>query len=867
MLKKALSLVFVLVLLVSCLPLSAGATRYNDYRHSPLKLYTPGVPQYLKGYLQYDPEQVDIVSDCPGYEWEGFIFPLASDDFDRMYQVDYTAENGLITFEYTLKSGYDLEYLLDCLDRNSVANYRGLVDRDSAALHELTIFDIALCYKYGDLSATTVALTDQINADGTVLYQDGKRLGSSYTINAHEYLSDFMNPETSTVKHKSLFLNQYQLTSDQLSSYEEFFRHKNANGEVDWELVRAKAGSDSDVPSYYEFGNRVLDEQKSDSPFTFNAGIYNAKRGRFLDITDCKAEDYPDLEAVWTEIGYGRLIGDMDGDNSLTVSDAAIIQRCAADITPYPEDDANPAAESNPDAVRYFSDFDADGDRGIVDATMIQRYIADMPHRTAEWSAYELPNKALHIPDDPSIPRITGFRSLGKGIEISIDPVPGAEKYRFYFKNKNGNWEKMGETTGAPFVSTNAVEVGKTYTYTVRCIKADLSKFTSDFDRTGWTCTYDPQLDTPQITRIEVTNKGFKVRWAPVEGADLYRLYYKENNRWTKVADTNSTSYEHANDILPGRTVTYTLQCLSMGGKGIASAYDPDGTSFELQAPPIILYEEVHMDGISFYVEGYTGNGEKIAVYRKTSTGWKRIGVVDDMERFTDTDVEPGKSYTYTARLLSPDGSYFVSRYNESGTTITFTADKCLPVLEVFVNEGEGVVWLQPRPGDKFNVSQLAVVIYSGGEYYGETTIATDKISVIEDDIFKNSSTLKLYVIGLDENGEVVTGYNHDGYTVRILNPADNLRVTKIGDRKYRFRWDKSPDRDVRYDFSLLNSDNEAYIGAEQIECLYYDVDLSNFSENDEWSAIVWATTTDGLSKGMAIVIDFCEADFNSETE
>ena len=81
MLKKALSLVFVLVLLVSCLPLSAGAAEeYREYRDLEMTLSTPGLPQYIKCIFQYNTENTEIVSDYPGFEPEGFYFPMAEED-------------------------------------------------------------------------------------------------------------------------------------------------------------------------------------------------------------------------------------------------------------------------------------------------------------------------------------------------------------------------------------------------------------------------------------------------------------------------------------------------------------------------------------------------------------------------------------------------------------------------------------------------------------------------------------------------------------------------------------------------------------------------------------------------------------------
>ena len=871
MLKKALSLVFVLVLLVSCLPLSASAAEYRNLRFT---LSTPGLPQYIKCSFQYDTENVLFADEYPGFEPKGYYFPIAEDTFDYMYDLVYQVEDGLISFEYTLKPGYDLEYLEDCLDTEACKEQGyPLVRRGEDVLHTLTLFRAAVYFKpwnWSGMSLYKGTVQDMMLTDGTVMMKDGQQLKNATSQVYTNYLKNPASPVAPKIdKYRELTLSQYRLTDDQLSSFETIYEHQAEDGSVDWALVRAVSNLTVDKPAYYEFGNRVLDTENSGAPFTFNIGVYNAKRNRMFDLTDCKTEDYPDLEAVWTEIGDGRLVGDMDGDNSLTVSDAAIIQRCAADITPYPENDANPAAESNPDAIKFFSDFDADGDRGIVDATMIQRYIADMPHRTEEWSAYELPTEALHTPDDLSVPRITGFRSLGSGIEISIDPVPGAEKYRFYFKNKNGNWEKMGETTGAPFISTNNIEVGETYTYTVRCIKADLSSFTSDYYKTGWSYTYDPQLDTPQITHIEATNDGVKITWAPVEGAEKYRVYYRsENENWKQIGDTDATKYVYA-DAPQNSKYYYTVRCLSKNGNGFASAYDPEGVFFRLYYTPELYEMQANPDGVSFSVLGSTGFYGEYAVYRKEKSGWKRIAVLPHGGTFIDTDAVPGKTYTYTCRCLSDDGSYFVSKFNSTGWTQKFTVDQVIPVLDYYAYMGDNVAFVCPRGEDKFNIPMFVVEVYDVfDEFLGGFILDSYEPYYLEDEAFESHSDLKLYLIGLDEKEEVLTDFKADGFGVEKIYPRENLRVVKLDDRKYRFRWDagKSGYYETMSNFNLTDFDG-TLIDSDLIYSSYYDVDLSDYPEDKEWTAYVVATAVGGMSVSQAIAIDFCEADFNSEAE
>ena len=76
------------------------------------------------------------------------------------------------------------------------------------------------------------------------------------------------------------------------------------------------------------------------------------------------------------ELGGGRLIGDLDRDNELSVIDVTIIQRCEVNIRDYPADDEIKADDGLwRYSVKYYSDFDRDGERTILDATRLQRYL------------------------------------------------------------------------------------------------------------------------------------------------------------------------------------------------------------------------------------------------------------------------------------------------------------------------------------------------------------------------------------------------------------------------------------------------------------------------------------------------------------
>lgn len=163
-------------------------------------------------------------------------------------------------------------------------------------------------------------------------------------------------------------------------SYKELYYHTDADGNPDWALVYANSNvyGEGPMPLYTVIGNRVFTQYSYYSPFDTDYGVYDMKQDKFIDARDAKDSDYPDFKRVFDQYAKkGRLLGDLDGDNELTIIDATLIQRCDARMRDWPEDDLiDPKGQfSYYDPLTYYSDFDRSGDRDIVDATALQRYV------------------------------------------------------------------------------------------------------------------------------------------------------------------------------------------------------------------------------------------------------------------------------------------------------------------------------------------------------------------------------------------------------------------------------------------------------------------------------------------------------------
>ena len=187
-------------------------------------------------------------------------------------------------------------------------------------------------------------------------------------------------------------LDAYLQNPDMVYYYAELYYHQDSSGETDWALINANCG----VPDWHEafavIGNRAF-RMGTLEVFRFGMAVYDVKEDTFYDLYTLRDSDrYNGLMRAVNSCGAGKLIGDMDKDDELTVIDATLMQRCEVKLCDYPVDDiaemeglplryyTQTYSDSYPyyqvyDEITYFSDFDRNGERDIVDATRLQRYV------------------------------------------------------------------------------------------------------------------------------------------------------------------------------------------------------------------------------------------------------------------------------------------------------------------------------------------------------------------------------------------------------------------------------------------------------------------------------------------------------------
>ena len=290
-------------------------------------------------------------------------------------------------------------------------------------------------------------------------------------------------------------------------------------------------------------------------------------------------------------------------------------------------------------------------------------------------------------------PKISKAESVYGGVKLTWNKVNGAAKYRVYYKGRKG-WTRMVDTTSTSYIDKD-VSSGRNYTYTVRCISADRKSFTSGYDSKGTTVKY---VAAPEISKLESVNGGVKISWGKVSGASKYRVYYKSSNGWTKITDTDFTTYTD-NSVSPKQSYTYTVRCLSDDGEKFISGFNPKGSKTEYYSVPKIKGVEVKNGSV--HISWGNDVVPKYRLYYKTDgIGWTKV-CDTTMNGGDHTNLKTGKTYTYTLRILSADSKRYLSGFDPIGVSTKYLATPKISKAE-YTYDGIKLSWNKVAGAEKY---------------------------------------------------------------------------------------------------------------------------------------------------------------------
>lgn len=194
-----------------------------------------------------------------------------------------------------------------------------------------------------------------------------------------------------------VYENDNMTDFDKEQYYKELFYHYDKNGDVDWVFVYGKTNWSIPDICYYHIGNRLISTGTEEIPFSLCYGVYDVEDGKFYDVAQIwNDEKYTGVTELFEQacdngfVDYntGLVIGDLNNDGFVSISDATYLQKCLAGLEEYP---VTPELQQFIDQkvgldpkgfktfdVNDFFDVNKDGTVSIGDATKLQRITAEM---------------------------------------------------------------------------------------------------------------------------------------------------------------------------------------------------------------------------------------------------------------------------------------------------------------------------------------------------------------------------------------------------------------------------------------------------------------------------------------------------------
>jgi len=267
-------------------------------------------------------------------------------------------------------------------------------------------------------------------------------------------------------------------------------------------------------------------------------------------------------------------------------------------------------------------------------------------------------------------PPTVSLSSTTSGVVVTWSAFKGASKYRVLRKEGSGSYvalAKVGTTT----YTDKTAEAGKTYTYTVRCTDENGAYF-GGYNKAGKSITVTVASDAP-VVKVTNSANGVVVTWNAVSGATKYRVLRKNvNGEYEPLVKTTKTTYTDTS-AEEGMTYIYTVRCMNDANKYIGS-YDKNGKSILFKKPTSVMVSDLKLKRKDTGIQLSWTAVEGAANYRvlKMDETGKFVAVSKRNKLyFTDTDVEPGKTYTYTVRVMDSDGHY-IGTYDKIGKSMTY---------------------------------------------------------------------------------------------------------------------------------------------------------------------------------------------------
>ena len=202
------------------------------------------------------------------------------------------------------------------------------------------------------------------------------------------------------------------------------------------------------------------------------------------------------------------------------------------------------------------------------------------------------------------------------------------------------------------------------------------------------------ELSEPALVSVENGEKGVSLSWEPVNGANGYRIYRKDNSSdWTPAGTSDSTTFIDETAV-SGTTYTYTVQAYrgayedaaaNPDSKEYWSSYDTEGLGIYVLSAPAFPSAEHVASGIELKWNEVQG-ASTYKLYRRSSSGsWETLASTSSLSYIDKSSLTNDEVYYYSVQACSTSEESF---WDESGTPVRKFA---IPALKSAENADKGI--------------------------------------------------------------------------------------------------------------------------------------------------------------------------------
>lgn len=294
----------------------------------------------------------------------------------------------------------------------------------------------------------------------------------------------------------------------------------------------------------------------------------------------------------------------------------------------------------------------------------------------------------------PAKPQVTVEGSTGTKIEVSWEPVNGAQKYNIYRSDKaKGTYKKIGTVDGTEdrYIDKK-LKMNKKYHYKVEVqVKGYKSSANSGLSEkaSGY-----PARKTEIISVAQNAQGLLEVKWNKIKNIKGYQVYRSTDlaGNYTLVENISGCKNTVYVDATAEKGVMYyykVVPATKIGGKDVYGKYSDAVSGIVLTAPQSVTVTSISENQLNVVWSAVTGAAGYV-VYRSTDLNgvYAEIGKVTSPTETTYTDATIEKGITYYYKIKSLDS------YN-NGSELSSAASGCAATKLVI----SGATWSPNQTG------------------------------------------------------------------------------------------------------------------------------------------------------------------------